>query len=148
MIGKSTAVAAVMVGAIALGAGTASAAATSFGDGTHLVGTHIRPGVYESQWSDSCYWERLSGLSGDLDDIIANDFASGRQVVRIYYSDTAFKSSRCGTWTRLPDPPAPPPPPPPGPMDFVAPAIGSMLVSSLVMPQLPVALLYGSMSMS
>ncbi len=39
---------------------------------------------------DSCYWERLSGLSGDFDDLIANDNANGSYYVTIDASDVAF----------------------------------------------------------
>ena len=44
------------------------------GDGTYLVGKDIQPGTYGSNNDSSgwCYWERLSGLSGELDDVIAN----------------------------------------------------------------------------
>ena len=64
--------------------GTASAASSSFGSGTHRVGSDISPGTYRTRSAvSSCYWERLRGFSGDLDDIIANDFSSGFQVVTI-----------------------------------------------------------------
>lgn len=78
----------------------AAVAARSFGAGTWLVGTDIEPGTYRAN-ADSCYWERLSGLSGGFDDIIANDFSSGSHVVTIASSDAAFSSSGCGTWERV-----------------------------------------------
>ncbi|WP_198163292.1 hypothetical protein [Rhodococcus sp. WMMA185] len=159
MFRKCVAVAAAVAGAVALGTGTAGAAATTFGEGTYLVGTHIEPGVYQSQWSDGCYWERLSGLSGELDDIIANDFASGRQFVQIYSSDLAFSSDFCGTWTRLADPtpvapepyvapyvaPAAPPPAPPFPPELIVPAIGSAVVGSAVLPTVAQMMVAGSL---
>lgn len=46
---------------------------TSFVDGTYLVGSEIQPGTYRAQPEDSCYWERLSGLSGLSSDRIANE---------------------------------------------------------------------------
>ncbi|MEV0946952.1 hypothetical protein [Rhodococcus sp. NPDC049939] len=159
MIRKCVAVATAVAGAVALGTGTAAAAATSFGAGTYLVGTHIEPGVYQSQLREGCYWERLDGLSGELDDVIANDFTSdaSRQIVRIYSSDVAFNSSRCGTWTRLSDPapaPAPAPAPPAAPVapapeplfppELIVPAIGSAVIGSAMLPNLLPVMVMGS----
>ena len=62
--------------------------------GTYLVGRDIAPGTYRGKAGtgvvDSCYWERLSGLSGDFDDLIANDNANGSYYVTIDASDVAF----------------------------------------------------------
>jgi hypothetical protein len=69
-----------------------------FGDGTHLVGSQVRPGLYVSSGGTGCYWERLSGLGGTFDEIIANDFLNGRTFVQIMSTDRAFSSSGCGTW--------------------------------------------------
>ena len=76
--------------------------ATTFGDGVHVVGVDIAPGTYRGSPSGSCYWARLSGFSGELDDIIAND-NSEAPIVTISASDVGFESSRCGTWTRIGD---------------------------------------------
>lgn len=71
----------------------------SFGDGTHLVGTDIQPGLYRNaDVGAGCYWARLSGLGGGLEDIVTNDNASGSAIVEIGAGDTAFESTRCGTW--------------------------------------------------
>lgn len=73
--------------------------ASTFGPGTHLVGRDIQPGLYTTTVDGYCYWERLSGTSGDFDDIIANDFTSGARVyVQILATDVAFFSDDCGTW--------------------------------------------------
>jgi hypothetical protein len=70
-----------------------------FGTGMYQVGTHIAPGTYQSNAApDTCYWERLSGFSGEFSDIIANDFST---IVTIAPSDAGFSSSRCGVWTRI-----------------------------------------------
>jgi hypothetical protein len=75
--------------------------AIAFGDGTQVVGEDIQPGIYfANDVSDSCYWERLSGFSGDLDDVIANQLSGDRQIVTIHPSDAGFSSSRCGGWER------------------------------------------------
>jgi hypothetical protein len=72
-----------------------------FGQGTFIVNTDIKPGTYRSSTGDGCYWARLSGFSGTLSNIIANDFRlSGRALVTIRSTDKGFQSSGCGTWTR------------------------------------------------
>ena len=48
-----------------------------FGPGTYRVGSDIQPGTYAGKAGtnilDSCYWARLSGVSGASSDILAND---------------------------------------------------------------------------
>jgi hypothetical protein len=73
----------------------------SFGDGTYIVGVDISPGTWQSSGSAGCYWERESNFSGSLDAILANDNASGTAIVSISPTDKGFKSSRCGTWTKI-----------------------------------------------
>jgi hypothetical protein len=68
-------------------------------EGKWVLGTHILPGTYEAPGGDSCYWERLAGLSGELEDIIANDLPAGQVVVEIADTDAAFNSTGCGDWT-------------------------------------------------
>lgn len=62
--------------------------------GVYLVGSDIQPGLYRGQAGeglfDSCYWERLSGLSGEFDDLISNDIASGQFYVEVMDTDQAF----------------------------------------------------------
>lgn len=50
-----------------------------FEEGTYEVGSKsdpeagtIKPGTYLLGTTDHCYWKRLSGFSGDFDEIIAN----------------------------------------------------------------------------
>jgi hypothetical protein len=81
--------------------GPPEAAAAIDGDGTYEVGTDIKPGKYKTDGGEGCYWERLSNLSGGFDAIIANSFSNGRQTVVIKKSDKAFRSSRCGEWTKV-----------------------------------------------
>lgn len=91
-------------------AGPAGAAPTAVmaDDGLYVVAVDIVPGVYASAGPADeygCYWERLSGTSGEFDDIIANDFVdSGRMRVTIKPTDHAFNSQGCGTWTLVPAP--------------------------------------------
>jgi hypothetical protein len=73
--------------------------ATSFaGDGTFRVGVDIQPGTYRSEGGAACYWERLKGLSGSIDDMIDNGVA-GPKPVQIMPSDFAFKTQACGSWS-------------------------------------------------
>jgi hypothetical protein len=72
----------------------------SFGEGIKIVGTDIAPGTYRSRGGSGCYWERLRGFGGSVDDIIANDNVTGPTVVIIKGTDKGFSSRRCGTWTQ------------------------------------------------
>jgi hypothetical protein len=82
---------------------------TSFGDGTHEVGTgpgQIPPGTYVAtvpeQVFDFCMWSRLKGFSGEGRDTIT--FGTGnkgdKQRVTIAPTDKGFETKGCGTWTK------------------------------------------------
>jgi hypothetical protein len=76
--------------------------------GTTLIGSGAPAGRYIAQATSGCYWERLSGLGGTLDEIIANDFQSfaGPAIVDIRATDLAFEfDADCGTF-RTYTPPA------------------------------------------
>jgi hypothetical protein len=89
-----------LVVGLALAAPTHAVPGTTIsGDGTYRVGVDIQPGVYRSQGGSGCYWARLSGFSGGLGDVIANNFGAGPQVVQIAATDAAFSTSGCSTWT-------------------------------------------------
>ncbi|MGH8936697.1 MAG: S-layer homology domain-containing protein [Acidimicrobiia bacterium] len=73
-----------------------------FGDGVWIVGTDVGSGTWRNEDSSGgCYWERLSGFTGEFDDIIANNFAYAIQTVEIEPDDEGFRSNGCGEWTRL-----------------------------------------------
>jgi len=74
---------------------------TSFEDGAYFVGTDIEPGTYRSSGSSGCYYARLSGFNGGLENIIANENTNTPAVVTIAPTDVGFESHRCGTWTRI-----------------------------------------------
>lgn len=63
--------------------------------GTHLVGTDIMPGIYYgeagSDLLSSCYWARLSDLSGEFGAILANDNSIGQFYVEVKETDVAFE---------------------------------------------------------
>jgi hypothetical protein len=81
----------------------APATADGIGQGTHIVGTDIEPGTYRAEVDSSgCYWARLSGLSGELDDIITNKFVGeGSTTVTIAATDEAFETNGCTTWEKV-----------------------------------------------
>ena len=64
-------------------------------EGTHLIGTDIEPGIYVGLAGeglmDSCYWARLSNLTGS-DDVLANDNAEGLYYVEVLPDDKALKT--------------------------------------------------------
>jgi hypothetical protein len=75
------------------------------GGGTFIVGSDVAPGTYRSSGPEPgalfCYFARLSGFSGELEDIIANDNSEGPTVVTIEPSDAAFETSSCQPWVRV-----------------------------------------------
>lgn len=75
-------------------------------DGTYVVGVDIQPGVYRTAGSGyanglPCYWARLSGTSGDLSEILANDNPHGLTTVTVKSSDRAFETHGCKPWQRI-----------------------------------------------
>jgi hypothetical protein len=74
--------------------------AATFGSGDLIVGVDVDPGTFRTRTTQSfCYWERLSGFGGTLDEIIANGTGGGYFVVTIGEGDAGFSSSGCGTWS-------------------------------------------------
>ena len=71
-------------------------------NGTYKVGTQVKPGLYKATGTgNSCYWERLDGFSGSLDDINANHFGSANVYVQITSRDVGFKTEGCGSWKQV-----------------------------------------------
>lgn len=73
----------------------------TFGDGTWRVGIDIPPGTYRlrSEPPGWCYWERVSGFGGELDEILGNDLGFRTMVVTIAPTDAGFVSDDCGRWS-------------------------------------------------
>jgi hypothetical protein len=81
----------------AIRSGTTSS--TKIESGQWIVGGEISPGTYRTTASD-CYYSRLSGFRGDIDDIIANGSTpKNGGIIEISASDLSF-SSRC-SWSKL-----------------------------------------------
>lgn len=81
---------------------TAAGPRSTFGAGTHRVGSDIAPGTYRNSGgsSSTCYWARLSDFGGGVGSIIANNLGGGQQVVTIAPTDAGFESRNCGTWSQ------------------------------------------------
>ena len=67
------------------------------GDGTHRVPKDIGPGTYRSTGDGTCYWARLAGFSGELDDILANGNYTP-EIVTIAKKDAGFETQGCSDW--------------------------------------------------
>jgi hypothetical protein len=67
------------------------------GDGTHRVPKDIAAGTYRSTGDSTCYWARLAGFSGELDDIIANG-NNTPEIVTVEKKDAGFETAGCGDW--------------------------------------------------
>ena len=77
---------------------------TTIPDGTWKVNEDIAPGTYEStNVLGMCYWSRLSGFTGGINDIIANGIPQGRAIVTILPTDHGFSSLACGKWSPVPN---------------------------------------------
>lgn len=73
----------------------------SFGSGTVAVGSQVAPGRWRSDGAGLCYWERLSGLTGGLHEVVASATVDGPAEVELLPGDVGFGSLGCGTWHRV-----------------------------------------------
>ena len=74
-----------------------------FAQGSYRVHRDIAPGTWRSDaGTRDCYWERLSGFTGEVEQIIDNNFGNGPMVVEIADSDVGFKATEdCGVWVKI-----------------------------------------------
>lgn len=72
-----------------------------FQAGTFIVGTDIAAGIWRSDGSGSCYWQRDASFTGNLGDIIANNNVDGPATVQLSATDKGFTSAGCGTWRKI-----------------------------------------------
>lgn len=78
---------------------------STIGNGIHRVGDDIEPGTYTTDGVDPdglfpfCYYAWLSGLSGELEDIIANNNIEGPGTVVVAEGDAALELSGDCEWT-------------------------------------------------
>ncbi|WP_409957340.1 Ig-like domain-containing protein [Gemmatimonas sp.] len=82
-----------------------SVAPFSFGNGTRLVSSEVRPGRYRSinGLNALCYWARLRNTTG-TGDIIANDLGRGPRLLEVLPADVAVESSGCAPWVQITGP--------------------------------------------
>jgi hypothetical protein len=77
----------------------ATTTSTKIGSGQWIVGGEISAGTYRTTTA-GCYYSRLSGFRGDIDDIIANGSTPANGgIVEISATDLSF-SSRC-VWNKI-----------------------------------------------
>ena len=72
-----------------------------YADGTYVVGTDIQPGLWRSDGGAdglNCRWRRVGGGN---DAVVASDFGTAQQAVRIAPSDAAFVTEHCQTWHKI-----------------------------------------------
>ncbi|BDV31359.1 hypothetical protein [Microbacterium terricola] len=79
--------------------------ASSFGDGAHAVGVHVKPGLYEMGGDATiCYWETFSDFSGSDGALLGMaDEDAPVTTLRIGGDVRMVFSQDCGTWTRIGD---------------------------------------------
>jgi hypothetical protein len=88
-----------------VGSSVSAEHAKAFNDGIFVVNKDIAPGTYRAPGTEGCYFERLKGFGGNLDDVISNGNSDSSQVVvTIQPTDMGFKSENCGIWTRIAEP--------------------------------------------
>ncbi len=81
----------------------AEARANEFeGDGIYRVGTDIKPGIYKSDGTSSCYYARLRSLTAEgIEGIITNDNVTGPVVIHVRPTDVGLKADSCGTFRKV-----------------------------------------------
>jgi hypothetical protein len=79
---------------------TTTTPSVTFGDGSWIIGTDIESGTYRNDdSSDLCLWQRLSGFSGEFEDVIASNLTEAITIVTIEDTDAGFDAQDCGTWS-------------------------------------------------
>jgi hypothetical protein len=73
----------------------------AFTDGTFLVPTEVKPGLYHTLGGDHCYWERDKDMNGTIDSIADNGNFSGPTTIQIRAIDKALTTNGGCTWTRI-----------------------------------------------
>jgi hypothetical protein len=58
------------------------------------------PGTYRTIGAADCKWQRLTGFSGEPDEVLASGDATSPSTVQLAPTDVGFSSSGCPTWTK------------------------------------------------
>ncbi len=77
--------------------------AETFGDGEHIVGVNVAPGIYGSPGAETgrCIWSRSTDFSGDDSARVAQRNPVGKNIAEIFKTDAIFESFGCGEWGPL-----------------------------------------------
>lgn len=79
----------------------ADALATSFGDGTHSVGSDIEAGTYRNdQAGFLCYYFWKDGTGADAETLDMGHVEEGGAATITVENGQAFKTNQCGTWLK------------------------------------------------
>lgn len=79
------------------------------GEGTFVVGSEMKPGLWKGIDASSGYWARLRNASGELESIIANDnVGSGNAYVQVGRGDKYFEANGFSEWVKMPAKPSGP----------------------------------------
>ncbi len=74
---------------------------TTFRDGMYIVRTDILPGQYRTlKGTSGCYYARLRGFGGTVNDIVTNNITNAPAIVTISKTDKGFEASGCATWVK------------------------------------------------
>lgn len=80
---------------------TTAPAPVTFGDGQYAVPQQVKPGTYATDGGENCYWARLKGFSGEIEDVAANGNPTGPARVTIARTDKGFETQGCGEWRKV-----------------------------------------------
>jgi hypothetical protein len=69
-------------------------------DGTWVVGSDIKAGLYKTAGDGECYWARLKDLTGGLDSIRANGNIDGPTTIQVLRSDKALELNGGCDWRK------------------------------------------------
>lgn len=84
--------------------------ADHFSDGTFEVLRDVQAGTYRTAGPRAggfpfCFWYRLNGLGGTLQEIIASGESEGPVTLTVRPSDKAVRTEYCDPWVRIGDAP-------------------------------------------
>ncbi|MGH3795996.1 MAG: hypothetical protein ACRDSP_14025 [Pseudonocardiaceae bacterium] len=89
---------------------TPTGPADHFSDGTFEVLRDVQAGTYRTAGPRAggfpfCFWYRLNGLGGTLQEIIASGESEGPVTLTVRPSDKAVRTEYCDPWVRIGDAP-------------------------------------------
>lgn len=76
-------------------------AETITGDGSFIVGKHVKAGTYRTAGGPRCTWARLSDLTGDATSDRDRGTAPGRTTVDLVAGVAGFETHGCPEWVMV-----------------------------------------------